>query len=100
LPKQADIPFAVSPFAQLDGAFTRRFGGAGLGLHLAPHLCELHGGTLAIQSALDKGTTATMLLPIDRLTGTSDDARKAVTGATRPKGTQAELLDLIGAKLG
>jgi len=60
LPKQADIPFAMTPFAQLDGPFTRRFGGTGLGLPLARHLGELHGSALAIQSALGKGTTATM----------------------------------------
>jgi len=50
----------MTPFAQLDGPFTRRFGGTGLGLPLARHLGELHGSALAIQSALGKGTTVTM----------------------------------------
>ena len=98
--KDEDIPFALTPFAQLDGSFTRRFEGTGLGLPLARHLCELHGGTLAITSVLGKGTTVTMLLPADRLLGSRDDARKELTSASGPTGEQGELLDLVAAKVG
>jgi len=97
---EADIPIALTPFAQLEGSFSRRFEGTGLGLPLARHLCELHGGTLAIQSVLGKGTTVTMLLPADRLIGSSDDARRGVTAATGPTGPQGELMDLVAAKMG
>jgi signal transduction histidine kinase len=41
--KAEDIPMALTPFAQLEGSFTRKFEGTGLGLPLARHLCELHG---------------------------------------------------------
>ena len=98
--KEDDIPIALTPFAQLEGSFTRRFEGTGLGLPLARHLCELHGGTLAIKSVLGKGTRVSMLLPVDRLIGSSDDARQAITAATGPKGAQGDLLDLVAAKLG
>ncbi|MDP6873067.1 MAG: PAS-domain containing protein [Alphaproteobacteria bacterium] len=98
--KAEDIPVALTPFAQLDGAFSRRFEGTGLGLPLARHLCELHGGTLALASALGKGTTASILLPADRLMGSREDARQALTLATGPTGPQGELLDLITAKTG
>lgn len=97
--KEQDIPVALTPFAQLEGSFTRRFEGTGLGLPLARHLCELHDGALAIQSVLGKGTTVTMLLPASRLIGSSDDARQEVTDATGPTGAQGELLDLIAAKV-
>ncbi|MBT7760373.1 MAG: hypothetical protein HN732_23790 [Rhodospirillaceae bacterium] len=98
--EEVDIPIALTPFAQLEGSFSRRFEGTGLGLPLARHLCELHGGTLAIQSVIGKGTTVTMLLPIDRLIGSSDDARQDITGATGPTGAQGDLMDLVAAKLG
>lgn len=97
---EADIPIALTPFAQLEGSFSRRFEGTGLGLPLARHLCELHGGTLAIQSDLGKGTTVSMLLPADRLIGSSDDARRGVTTATGPTGPQGDLMDLVAAKMG
>jgi len=98
--KDEDIPFALTPFAQLDGSFTRRFEGTGLGLPLARHLCELHDGTLAIASVLGKGTTVTMLLPAERLLGSRDDARKELTLASGPSGEQGELLELLTAKVG
>ncbi len=98
--EEDDIPFALTPFAQLEGSFTRRFEGTGLGLPLARHLCELHGGALAIQSILGNGTTVTVQLPSDRLIGSSDDARQAVTDATGPTGPQGDLSDLLAAKLG
>ncbi|MDE0727237.1 MAG: ATP-binding protein, partial [Alphaproteobacteria bacterium] len=50
--KAEDIPHALTPFAQLDGSFTRHFEGTGLGLPFARHLCELHGGSLSIRSTL------------------------------------------------
>lgn len=98
--EEDDIPFALTPFAQLEGSFTRRFEGTGLGLPLARHLCELHGGALAIQSIPGKGTTVTVQLPGDRLIGSSDDARQDVTVSTSPMVPQADLSDLLAAKLG
>lgn len=41
--------------------------GAGLGLPITKALAEMHRGTLAIDSAIDHGTTATITLPADRL---------------------------------
>ena len=58
-----DIPRAFEPFTQLDSALSRRFGGSGLGLHLARLLAEAMGASLAIDSAPARGTTATLRLP-------------------------------------
>ena len=57
------IAAALEPFRQLDGSLARRFEGAGLGLAIAKSLVELHGGTLAIESAVGAGTTVTIALP-------------------------------------
>ncbi|MEJ0025486.1 MAG: PAS domain-containing sensor histidine kinase [Rhizomicrobium sp.] len=57
------IAAALEPFRQLDGSLARRFEGAGLGLAITKSLVELHGGTLAIESAVGAGTTVTIALP-------------------------------------
>ncbi len=62
-----EVPLALEPFRQLDGAFNRRFEGTGLGLPLARQLAELHGGSLTIDSAKDRGTTVTVTLPAGRV---------------------------------
>jgi signal transduction histidine kinase len=61
------IPLALEPFGQLENGFAKTYDGTGLGLPLARQLIELHGGTLAIESAPGKGTKATITLPAARL---------------------------------
>ncbi|GGF41360.1 hypothetical protein GCM10011611_54730 [Aliidongia dinghuensis] len=61
-PEQVEI--ALSPFRQIDGGLTRRREGAGLGLPIAKSLVELHGGTLAVDSVLGRGTTVRVRLPV------------------------------------
>ena len=63
-----DLQMVLAPFGQVESAFSRRNHGAGLGLPLARSLTELHGGTLAIDSALGVGTTVTVTLPAVRVT--------------------------------
>lgn len=62
-----DIPRMLEPFTQADNALTRRHEGTGLGLPLAKQLAELHGGALAIESALGRGTVVRVQLPPERL---------------------------------
>ncbi len=62
-----DIPKALERFGQIDSALARKYEGTGLGLPLAKHLMELHGGTLSIESTLGKGTTVTVVFPLDRV---------------------------------
>jgi signal transduction histidine kinase len=61
-----DIPRALEPFSQVDNALSRRYEGTGLGLPLSRKLVELHGGKLAIDSVVDRGTTVTVTLPPSR----------------------------------
>jgi PAS domain S-box-containing protein len=59
------LPFVFERFRQADASFTREHGGLGLGLAIAKHLAELHGGTITASSGgPDQGTTFTVRLPL------------------------------------
>jgi PAS domain S-box-containing protein len=62
-----DIPVALAPFRQVEGALSRRYEGTGLGLPLAKSLIELHEGTLEIASTVGSGTTVLIRLPARRV---------------------------------
>ncbi len=62
-----DIPKALERFGQLDTDLGRKDQGAGLGLPLAQHLMELHGGTLRIASEPGVGTTVAVTFPARRI---------------------------------
>jgi signal transduction histidine kinase len=57
----------MTSFGQVESKVTRKYEGSGLGLPLAKHLVELHGGTLTIQSQVDVGTTVTVMLTSNRI---------------------------------
>ncbi len=65
--KEEDIPTALRPFRQVDGALNRRYTGAGLGLPLAKAFVELHNGALTVASVPNQGTTVTLRFPAARI---------------------------------
>ncbi|HKO99098.1 MAG TPA: CHASE domain-containing protein [Pyrinomonadaceae bacterium] len=59
------LPYVFDRFRQADSTSTRRQGGLGLGLAIARHLIEIHGGTIQVSSdGQDKGAKFTLKLPL------------------------------------
>jgi two-component system, sensor histidine kinase and response regulator len=57
------IPLLFESFQQLETSRQRTYGGTGLGLALTKQLVELHGGTIEVESVLEKGSIFTVRLP-------------------------------------
>jgi PAS domain S-box-containing protein len=59
------MPFVFDRFRQADSRSTRSHGGLGLGLAIARHLVEQHGGSITAESAgQGQGTTIVITLPV------------------------------------
>lgn len=59
------LPYVFDRFRQAEGSNTRQYGGLGLGLAIARHLTELHGGTVTVSSpGKGKGATFSVKLPL------------------------------------
>jgi signal transduction histidine kinase len=63
----AFAPHIFEPFRQADASTQREHGGLGLGLSIARHLVELHGGRISAASdGLERGARFTVRLPARR----------------------------------
>jgi CheY-like chemotaxis protein len=59
------LPHIFERFRQADSGAARRHGGLGLGLAIARHLVEMHGGTIQAESdGRDKGATFRVVIPL------------------------------------
>lgn len=58
------IKMIFQEFAQGSAATTRRYGGTGLGLAISRNFCHMMRGEIEVESALGRGTTFTVRLPV------------------------------------
>jgi PAS domain S-box-containing protein len=70
-----------TPFSQVDSGLARRFEGTGLGLTMVKSLAELHGGTVAVESASGAGSRFTVWLPLRPASGPVTDRLVPAVGA-------------------
>jgi two-component system cell cycle sensor histidine kinase PleC len=71
------IERVLEPFTQVEHVLSRSHAGTGLGLPLCKELARLHGGTLALSSAVGVGTTVTVAFPKERMLPPSRTAASA-----------------------
>jgi len=64
---EKELVSAMERFGQVDGSYSRKFQGTGLGLPLTRSLTELHGGKFRITSEKGVGTKVTVKFPSERV---------------------------------
>jgi signal transduction histidine kinase/CheY-like chemotaxis protein len=84
-PENIDLVF--QEFAQVDGAFQRRFKGSGLGLPLSKGFAELLGGRVWVESTVGKGSTFYAEIPLVYGAAPSEEE------GGRPRGCDLVIID-------
>jgi CheY-like chemotaxis protein len=81
------LPHVFESFRQSDGSVSRPHGGLGIGLSIAKHILELHGGFIKAESpGAGRGATFVVRLPMSPLVSTT-------MGISRVPATQQQAVD-------
>ena len=87
------LPLVFDRFKQYDGSTTRRHGGLGLGLALVRHIIELHGGSVAAESAgVGHGSKFSVMLPVRAVIPATAQERP---DSSRPPRPSTEVTDAL-----
>jgi len=83
-------------FRQGEGGAARRFGGTGLGLAIAKEFADLHGGTIEVGDAPDRGAMFTVTLPLTA----PEDAEIQATPGTLDEGIGRQAVEELRERRG
>lgn len=75
--KQENLERIFDAFRQVDGSFTRREGGTGLGLTISSKLADLLGGRIEVSSRLGEGSCFALYCPVEPPRGRLDPALRS-----------------------
>ncbi len=73
------------PFSQIDSGLSRKFEGTGLGLAMVKLLAELHGGAVAVESAVGEGSRFTVWLPLRALQSPEEQSLPLAKACATPR---------------
>lgn len=62
-----DMDKLFKSFSQIDGTYTRKYGGTGLGLVISKKLADLMGAEIFVESIKDKGSTFSLAIKVEKL---------------------------------
>ena len=63
--EEDQIKKLFKPFIQIDSGIARKHEGTGLGLSISKKLMTMLGGSISVESELEKGSTFSIKLPIE-----------------------------------
>ncbi len=88
---QDKLDQVFTPFFQVDSAYSRKYGGVGLGLTIARSICRNLRGRLKAESIEGKGSTFTFILPLKRqAAGEKSSGENVVIDLTGKSSAQIE----------
>ncbi|RKH23149.1 response regulator [Corallococcus sp. CA041A] len=91
-----ELPRLFERFHRVHGARARSHEGSGIGLALVHELVRLHGGTLTVQSELERGTTFTVCIPTGFAHLPPEHVTSAKSQRSLPAGADPYVRDALG----
>ncbi len=90
------LPELFTPFTQVDGSITRRYGGSGLGLAICKQLTEMMGGHISAESVAGVGSSFQFELPFS---AAPEAIGQALVRASAQIGTHHDFRAICGARV-